>query len=184
MNVLLLCLVLPLGFALLVYDARVAYVLYHMTEDERRVAWGDLHGTLFRVAAVTYVLSGFGCVSSFVLFASQENADSVALFAFPALNVSCLVFDYALLREMRTVVLACVWTNIFVYAVLFVQTVVVFSADAGAASAGLLLATHACNVVAILHGYVIDLLIWYSSWTDAQAEYHGLRAEQERSRFV
>lgn len=177
MNVVLLCLVLPLCFALLVYDARVAYVLWHMSEEERKVAWGDLRGALFRVAAVTYLLSSFGCASSFVLYASQENADSVAMFVFMVLNVSCLVFNYALLREMRTVVLVCVWTNIFVYAVLFVQTAVVFPADSGAASAGLLLATHACNVVGIFHGYVIDLLIWYSSWVDAQAAYCGLKAE-------
>jgi hypothetical protein len=35
------------------------YVLYHVSEDERRVAWGDLHGALFRVSVVTYLLSTY-----------------------------------------------------------------------------------------------------------------------------
>ena len=168
MNVLLLCLVLPLGFALLVYHARVAYVLHHMSAEASRVAWGGLRGKVFYVGVLTFLLSSFGWTSTFVLYASRDTVDGFSIFLFLVLNVSCLAFDYAVLRDMKNTVLVCLWTNVFVISAMFVYTAVVFGAGSHASNAGLLVATHVCNFVSVLHVYVMDLMIWYTGWIDAR----------------
>ena len=168
MNVLLLCLVLPLGFALLVYDARLAYVLYHMSAEASRVAWGGLRGKVFYVGVLTFLLSSFGWTSTFVLYASRDTVDGFSIFLFLVLNVSCLAFDYAVLRDMKNTVLVCLWTNVFVISAMFVYTAVVFGAGSHASNAGLLVATHVCNFVSVFHVYVMDLMIWYTGWIDAR----------------
>ena len=168
MNVLLLCLVLPLGFDLLVYDARLTYVLYHMSAEASTVAWGGLRGKVFYVWVLTFLLSSFGCTSSFVLYASRDTVDGFSTFLFLVLNVSYLAFNYALLRDMKNTVLVCLWTNVFVISALFVYTAVVVDAGSHASNAGLLVATHVCNFVSVLHVYVMDLMIWYTGWIDAR----------------
>ena len=168
MNVLMLCLVLPVFFALLVYHARVAYVVYHMSAEARGVAWGGLRGKVFYAGVLTYLLSSFGCTSSFVLYASRDTTDGYSIFLFLVLNVSCLAFDYAVLRDMKNTVLVCLWTNVFVISALFVYTAVVFDAGSHASNAGLLVATHVCNFVSIVHVYVMDLMIWHTGWIDAR----------------
>jgi hypothetical protein len=105
------------------------------------------------------------------LYASQDSGDSFPVVVFLVMNASVLAFDHALLHNMTNLVLVCLWTNIFVFAVLFVQTAVVFDVDSGASTAGLLVATHVCNLVGIFHVYVMDLLFWHTGWTDAHAAY-------------
>lgn len=172
MNLVLLCLVLPVEFALLVYDAWLAYILHRVSEQESAVAWGGLRGHVFWAGVLTYLVSSFGCTSSFVLYVSQEETNAFPVFLFLTLNASCIVFNYALVREMKNVVLVCLWTNIFCCTALFVNTADVFDASSvtSAWSERLLVATHACNLVGVVHVYVIDLLIWHSGWTDALAE--------------
>jgi len=171
MNLVLLCLVLPVGFALLVYDVWLANFVRRMSEEESAVAWGGLRGPFFYAGVLTYLVSGFGCTSSFVLYVSQEDTDAFPVFLFLTMNVSCLVFNYALVRGLKNVVLVCLWTNIFCSTALFVNTADVFDASSvtPAWSERLLVATHVCNLVGVLHVYVMDLLIWHSGWTDALA---------------
>jgi hypothetical protein len=171
MNVWLLCLALPLGFALLVYDAWLAYRLYYMSYEDSTIAWGGLRGKVFYVWVLSFLLSSFGCTSSFVLFASLETPESSSIFLYLLMNVSYLVFNYALLRDSKTLVLVSLWTNVCVFTVLFVYTAVVFDAASHAATAGLLVATHVCNFVSIVHVYVLDLMFWYAGWIDAHAAY-------------
>ena len=95
MNVLLLCLVLPVAFALLVYDAWLAYRLYRMSAEANRVAWGGLNGKVVYAFVLTFLLSCFGCTSSFALFASRDTADGSATFLFVVLNASYLAFTDA-----------------------------------------------------------------------------------------
>jgi len=171
MNVVLLCLVLPIGFTLFLYDAWLVYRFYHTSDKERAVVWGGLQGKVFYVWVVTFLLSCFGCTSSFVLYASMEPPDEFSIFLFVVLNVSYLLFNYALLHEMKNLVLVSLWTNVVVFVVLFVYTVVVFDASSQASTVGFLLWTHFCNFVAVVHVYVIDLMIWYSGWIDAHIAY-------------
>jgi hypothetical protein len=170
MNVLLLCLVLPLGFVLLVYDAWLVYQISRMSEEANRVAWGGLRGRLFYVWVLTFVLSSFGCTSSFVLYASGAQSDGSATFLFLALNASYIAFNYALLRGMQNTVLACLWTNVVLLTALFVYTAVAFDARSDASTAGLLFATHVCNFVAVFHVYVMDIMVWYDGWIHARDE--------------
>lgn len=171
MNVLLLCLVLPVAFALLVYDAWLAYRLSRMSAEANRVAWGGLHGKVLYAFVLTFLLSCFGCTSSFALFASRDTADGSATFLFVVLNLSYLAFNYALLHEMENAVLVCLWTNVCVLTALFVYTAVAFDARSDASNAGLLVATHVCNFVSIFHAYVMDLMVWYDGWLYARDVY-------------
>ncbi len=106
MNVLLLCLVLPLAFALLVYDAWLVYYFYRLGAEASSVAWGGLKGKVFYAFVLTFLLSCFGCTSSFVLFASRDTADGSSTFLFVVLNLSYIAFNYALLSDMQNAVLA------------------------------------------------------------------------------
>ncbi len=47
MNMLLLCLVLPLFVVLLVYDAWLVYRKYYTSDEDRTIAWGGLQGSVF-----------------------------------------------------------------------------------------------------------------------------------------
>lgn len=171
MNVLLLCLVLPLVFGVFVAIVWLAYCLSRMSVEANRVAWGGLRGKVFYAFVLTYVLSCFGCTSSFVLFASRDTADGSSIFLFVVLNLSYLAVIYAILHEMENVVLACLWANIFVFTALFVYTAVAFDARSDAANAGLLVATHVCNFVSVFHVYVMDLMVWYDGWIHARDVY-------------
>lgn len=171
MNVLLLCVVLPLGFALLVYDAWLVYHFYRLGAEASRVAWGGLHGKVFYAWVLTFLLSCFGCTSTFVLFASLETPEDSSIFLFAALNASYLVFNYGLLHDKPAVVLVCLWTNVVVLTALFVYTADVFDSVWDFENEGLIVATHVCNFVGILHVYVMDLMVWYDGWMRARSVY-------------
>ena len=171
MNVLLLSLVLPLAFALLVYYAWFVYRLVYMSSEDSTIAWGGLHGKVFYVWVLTFLLSSFGCTSSFVLFASLETPENSSMFLYLLMNVSYFALIYAILNDSKNLVLVCLWTNICVFTVLFVYTVVVFDATSHSSSVELRVATHVCNFVAIIHTYILELMIWYTGWIDAHAAY-------------
>jgi hypothetical protein len=171
MNVLLLCVVLPLFLALLVYDACIVYHFYRLGVKASRVAWGGLQGNLFYAFVVTFLLSGFGCTSTFVLYASLETPETSSIFLFVVMNASYLAFNYALMHNKQDLVLVCLWTNILVFTTLFVYTIVVFDPRADLDNERLIVATHVCNFVAIFHVVVMDLVVWYTGWIEARAEY-------------
>jgi hypothetical protein len=167
----LLCLVLPVAFALLVYDAWLVYYIYRLGAEASRVAWGGLHGRVFYAFVVTFLLSCFGCTSSFVLFASLEVQEDSSIFLFVALNASYLAFNYGLLYDKPAVVLVCLWTNVVVLAALFVHTADVFDSAWDLDDRALIVATHVCNFVGVLHVYVMDLMVWYDGWMRARSVY-------------
>ena len=171
MNVLLLCVVLPLVFALLVYHGWLAYRLYRMSVEENRAAFGGLHGKVFYAWVLTSLLSCFGCTSTFVLFASLETPEDSSIFLFAALNASCLAFDYGLLHDKPAVVLVCLWANVVVLTALFVYTADFFDSAWDLDDQGLIVATHVCNFVGIFHVYVMDLMVWYDGWMRARSVY-------------
>jgi hypothetical protein len=88
-----------------------------------------------------------------VLFVSLEVAEDSSIFLFVVLNASYLAFNYGLLNDKPPVVLVCLWTNVVVLAALFV---------------------HVCNFVALLHVYVMDLMVWYDGWMRARSVYKTL----------
>jgi hypothetical protein len=171
MNVLLLCLVLPLFVVLLVHDAWLVYRKYYTSDEDRTIAWGGLQGSVFYAWVLTFLLSSFGCTSSFVLYASLDPPESFSIVLFVALNVSYIAFTWALLGERKNLVLVTLWTNVVVYTVLFVYTAVTFKEASAASTAGLLVATHVCNLVSVVHVYVMDLMFWHTGWLDTRSEY-------------
>lgn len=167
MNVLLLWVVLPLFLALLVSHAWLAYRLYYMAKPQQTIAWGGFQGKLVYLFVLTFLLSSFGCVSTFVLYASMETPETFSIFLFVATNAACITFDYALLHNKQALVLACLWTNIFVFIALFVYTIFAFGPRAD-------LATHICNFVSIFHVLVMDLFVWYTGWIEALEKHDSL----------
>jgi len=165
MNWLLLALIIPLALCLLLYDIWVVYRVSRASEPERIVVWGGLNDTKsFYTFIVTFCLSSFGCVSSFVLFVTAETTDVFIIFVFMVMNASYLIFNYGLLLELKNMVVMCLWTNIYVFIVLFIYTILVFKMESDSSNLGLLVGTHICNAVAIFHVTIIDIVIWYDGW--------------------
>jgi hypothetical protein len=82
------------------------------------------------------------------------------------MNASYLIFNYGLLLELKNVVVMCLWTNIYVFIVLFIYTMLVFKMESDSSNFGLLVGTHICNAVAIFHVTIIDIVIWYDGWVE------------------
>ena len=173
MNVLLLCVVLPLFLALLVSHAWLAYRLYYMAKPQQTIAWGGFHGRLLNLFVVTFLFSSFGCMSTFVLYASLETPETSSIFLFVTTNAACITFDYALLHNKQALVLVCLWTTVLVFTTLFLYSIVVFDPSADVDNAPLIVATHVCNFVAIFHVFAMDLMVWYSGWIEARAAYEA-----------
>ena len=173
MNVSILYVVLPLFLGLLVSHAWLAYRLYYMSKPELTIVWGGFQGRLIYVFVVTFLLSSFGCMSTFVLYASLETPESSSVVLFVSTNAACITFDYALLHNKQSLVLVCLWTNILVFTTLFVYTIVVFDPRWDLDNARLIVVTHVCNCVAILHVFAMDLMVWYSGWIEARAAYEA-----------
>lgn len=159
MNWLLPSVVLCTACVLLLSDIQLAQRLSRMNGEERRRTWGGLQGNIFRLWAVTFVVSSFGCCSSFVLYVSLGRLDGVSTCAFAGLNASCLALNHGLERERRGAVQACLCTNVLLCMGLFVYAWVVLQADSA-----LILATHACNGVGIFHAAIMDLIFWHEGW--------------------
>ena len=159
MNWLLPSLVLGLASVLLLSDIQLARRLSRMNDEERRRTWGGLQGHIFYLWAVTFLLSSFGCCSSFVLYVSRGSLDGVSTCAFAGMNASCLALNYGLERERKGAVLACLCTNVLICMWLFVYAWVVLQADSA-----LILATHLCNGVGIFHAAIMDLILWHEGW--------------------
>ena len=159
MNWLLPSLVLGLASVLLLSDIQLARRLSRMNDEERRRTWGGLQGRIFYLWAVTFLLSSFGCCSSFVLYVSRGSLDGVSTCAFAGMNASCLALNYGLERERKGAVLACLCTNVLICMWLFVYAWVVLQADSA-----LILATHLCNGVGIFHAAIMDLILWHEGW--------------------
>ena len=173
MNVLLLCVVLTLFLALLVSHAWLAYRVYYMSKHEQTIAWGGFQGRLLYLFVVTFLLSSFGCMSSFVLYASMETPETSSIFLFVTTNAACITFDYALLHNKQALVLVCLWTNVLVFTSLFVYTIVAFDPRADLDKAPLIVATHVCNFVAVFHVFAMDLMVWHTGWIEARAAYEA-----------
>ena len=173
MNVLLLYVVLPLFLALLLSHAWLAYRLYYMSKPEQTIAWGGFQGRLLYVFVVTFLLSSFGCMSTFVLYASLETPETSSIFLFVTTNAACIIFDHALLHNKQTLVLVCLWTNILVFTTLFVYSLGVFDPRLDPDNAPLIVITHVCNFVAIFQVFAMDLMVWYSGWIEARAAYEA-----------
>lgn len=159
MNWLLPSLVLCTAFAVLLSNAALALRLSKMPAEERRKTWGGLQGVYFYIWGLTYVLSSFGCCSSFMLYVSLDNFDGAVVCIFVGMNVCYVALNDGLHRGMKDAVLACLCANVLILMWLFVYSWVVFQAGSA-----LILATHLCNAVAIFHAVTMELIIWQEGW--------------------
>jgi hypothetical protein len=165
MNLPLLYLNIPVVMLVFLCEAWVAQRMYRMSAVERRVVWGGLYtAKTFYAWCCTFVLSSFGCTSSFVLFVTLEPPDVFSVFLFVCLNVCYVALNFGILRERKQIVVQCLDINCAILLALFLYTLLVFRVNAGASNAALLVGTHVCNAVALFHVLVMERVIWYRGW--------------------
>ena len=165
MNLPLLYMNIPVVILVLLADAWLTLRIYRMSAPERRVVWGGLYTQKsFYAWCCTFLLSCFGCVSSFVLYLMLEPPDMFSIFIFVCVNVCYLALTFGLLHEDKKVVVQSLDLIMSVFLALFVYTLLVFRVDTGAPNAALLIGTHVCNAVSIFHTVVMERMIWYGGW--------------------
>ena len=170
MNLVLLCVTLPLaaGFALLA--ARWMLSVHRRTPIEQQVVRGGL--TTDKHVAVwccTFLLSSVGGVLSFALLVAHTgNADVFGVFIFACVNIAYICLLCIVDRDMHWrvyLVHQCLWVVVVLYALLFVYVLATFALDdARVSNSTLLGATHFCNAVAIVHALVMDAYVWFEGW--------------------
>lgn len=171
MNLLLLYLGIPAAFLTCLSELRVALWLSRRTHEDKRIAWGGLFARApFWIWCCTFVLSCFGCISTFVLYATLEPPDVFSIVLFVLMNASYMILGDALTQDRVQLVAHCLDVNIAIFLCLFVYTLLVFRADAGAGSTGLLVGTHCCNAASIFHALVVERVWWFRGWVLARRD--------------
>jgi len=166
MNLFLLYLGIPAAFLVCLSEARVALWLSRQTAEDKRIAWGGLFQPVpFWIWCCTFVLSCFGCISTFVLFATLEPSELFSIVLFVLMNVSYMVLGDALTQKHVRLVAHCLDVNIAIFVALFVYTLLVFRKNTG-----LLVGTHLCNAVSIFHALVVERMWWFRGWVVAKQE--------------
>jgi len=169
MNDFLLWFVLPLAALYFIMYGKFALRLSGMPKDKFYVIWGGLRGKVILSAFVlTFILSGIGSILTFYLHVQFTTNDNIyPAFLFGGLNVSYILYVYAVESDNINFVRACLWTNVFGYIMLFVYSIVTFHVDdAVVDNPALLYVTHIFNAVAIFHVAVMDLVIWWNGWIE------------------
>jgi hypothetical protein len=179
MNWPVLAFVFPSAALLIVAHILTLHYISLMSDDEKRTVWADLRRPCVRYAwGTTFALASFGCIGSFVLFLSKDKPE----YAWPSImfiwNASYIVFDYALLYNMKRLVLAARVVNVGTAMGNFIYTAYVFDLAATGFPMLFVLATHAGNSIAVLHVTIFDLVIWYDSWLEYRAILHEQSAFQ------
>lgn len=86
---------------------------------------------------------------------------------FAVLDISYVVFIYAVEGDHVNLVRGVLWTNVIGYIVLFVYSLVIFPVDNHVVdNNALLYVTHVFNAVTIFHVGVMDLIIWWNGWVE------------------
>jgi hypothetical protein len=170
MNLVLLCVTLPLaaGFALLA--ARWMLSVRLRTPIDQQVVRGGL-ATGWHVAAwcCTFLLSSAGGLMSFALLVAHTgNRDVFGVFLFACINIAYICLLCFVDRDMHGrvyLVQLCLWVVVVLYALLFMYVLWTFALDdARVSNSTLVGATHFCNAVAIVHALVMDACVWFGGW--------------------
>jgi hypothetical protein len=153
-----------LAFILLLSNLWLARRIYRMDEHEQKTAWGGLDEDLyFRIWCVTYVLSSVGLCSTFYLylfFSSQLEA----LVIFVLMHIALISFNFVMVSKNVVGVVVCIFVIFFCYVVLWIHTLVSFPVDHRTPDI-LLYVTHFCNGVCVIHSLILDVCIWYPTWS-------------------
>jgi hypothetical protein len=166
MNWIMFAFVVPSVIAVTVAYIFTAYFVSIKSEQEKGQLWGALNKpVLFALTATTYTLSTVGCCISGFSFMLLEHPEYVSLCIFLSWNVSCVVFCWGMLHARRRVVLACLVTNTVCGIALFVYTGIVFDILQTVAQKPAVLVAHCFNAVGVFHVTIIDLVLWYDSWS-------------------
>ena len=115
---------------------------------------------------MTYLVSSLGGLLSFYLHVVYTDDTNVfPVFLFGCVNISYIVFFWAVYSEIVAVVRACLWFCLLLYVMLCVYTYMLFTVDAAHVSnAALVGVTDFCNAVAIFHADFMDICLWFPGW--------------------
>ena len=169
MNLPLLCVVLPLAALYFISYAMFAWRMQTMSAQKFGILWGGLNQKprIF-LWCLTFVLSSLGGILTFYLYVQFTSDDTVLpVFLFGVLDISFVIFIYAVEGDHVKLVRGILGLNIVAYIILFVYSLVTFPVDNHVVdNPALLYVTHVCNAVAIFHVAVMDWIIWWGGWVE------------------
>lgn len=169
MNLPLLCVVLPLAALYFISYAMFAWRIARWSEHEFEVFKGGLNQTpRILVFFLTFLVSSIGTILTFYLYVQFTSDDIVLpIFVFGVLDISYVIYIYAVEGHHVSLVKGVLWTNAIAYIILFAYSLVIFPVDNHAVdNPALLYVTHVFNAVAIFHVGFMDLIIWWNGWVD------------------
>lgn len=169
MNLPLLCVVLPLAALYFISYAMFACRIARMSRQQFEVFRGGLNQTpRVLLFFLTFLVSSIGTILTFYLYAQFTSDDTVLpVLLFAVLDISYVVFIYAVEGDHVNLVRGVLWTNVIGYIVLFVYSLVIFPVDNHVVdNNALLYVTHVFNAVTIFHVCVMDLIIWWNGWVE------------------
>jgi len=169
MNEILLWIVLPLAALYFILYGKFIWRMHTMSTEQFNIIRGGLNRkpTVF-LWALTFTLSSIGGILTFYLHVKFTTDSNIyPAFIFGALDISFILWIYAVESYNLKLVRACLWTNVFGYIMLFVYSIVTFHVDDVVVdNPALLYVTHIFNAVAIFHVVVMDLIIWWNGWVE------------------
>lgn len=174
MNLPLLCVVLPLVALYFILYAMFACRITRMSTQQFEVFRGGLNKTpRVLLFFLTFVVSSIGGILTFYLYVQFTSDDTVLpVFLFGVVNISYLIFVYAVEGDHVQLVRGVLWTNVVAYIILFVYSLIMFPVDDHVVgNPALLYVTHVFNAVTIFHVGVMDLFIWWNGWVEHYETY-------------
>ena len=174
MNLPLLCVGLALGALYFISYALFACRVTRMSTQQFEVFKGGLNQRpRILLFFLTFVVSSIGTILTFYLYVQFTSDDIVLpLFLFGVLDISYVIYIYAVERDHVQLVRGVLWTNVIAYIILFAYSLVIFPVDDHiVGNPALLYVTHVFNAVAIFHVGVMDLNIWWNGWVEHYEPY-------------
>jgi hypothetical protein len=128
-----------------------------ISKSDGREYLGGLQGIWWVIWCMTFVISSTGIIMSFFLHLLNSQG-WVVVYIFACMNIAHIVFDIALMYRFVNLVFWSLLAMLISYIALLVHTYDVFGISP------ILVVVHICNNVAVVHGLVLDLLVWQSGW--------------------
>ena len=164
MVLILIAVIVPLTLILFICNVVLSFHYKAESEREKTIIWGGLHGIALVIWYITFTLSSIGLGCSFYLYA-QSTEDSIPVVIFAVFHISLICYDFAVIRHMKRLVLACLLAVTMAYIALFVYTIQTFPLNHLKLDAVVFITfTHSCNAIGILHSLIMDLWIWQRGW--------------------
>jgi hypothetical protein len=154
------------AFSLVLLADDVSRVIAWCKHGRTATSWGALHRGVSFLWFITFAISSVGLACSFYLY-SQGKFLVLPTLLFVAMNVMLVLMNHAIDHQERGVVAFGLPLLVMIYTLLFGCTIYLYPiGGTSEIPTSLLVTTHFCNGVGILHSSVLDSLWWQRGWLD------------------